>query len=308
LHQFQQQLKGMLGDLNSGNDEDEEAYSDSDEASPTKPVVDSSSANFANEQFFEAAQNNKSAPQIHIYEGSQHKATVRASQEATPMGEQSRPAVVSSSTSQVVNKDVANKKAAAPTSPTPANLQVYNQPLFRKSKSAVKREEAEKIKKLKAKQRDSEIEEKIRSQQLINRVESGGYGKSEEIDAMMYRVTGTTKTALMKSAALVGDISSHNKKIMKKYKKKSPDSGEGDDHGYAEFANHTSPKKSSKKDVTQPAKGKSTPVRKSGSMKQLHQHQSKKELFEERPTSSGFLPPVEGSTPREDGKALLFLG
>jgi hypothetical protein len=294
------QLKGMLTGMNT-EEEGEEDYDDEEYANnstperPVKPVIDSTTANIANEQFFEAAQNSKSAPQIQIYDGSQHTATVRASQEGTAMGEHSKPAIVSSSNSKVLNNDVKVKKVEKAKDTTPANLKIYAQPVFRRSKSEVRKDEADKHKRLKDKQRDAEIDEKIRSQQMINRVSSpDGYGKSAEVDALMYRVTGTTKTALMKSSSLVGDIAAQNKKIMKKYKQKqrpATSDGAGDDNGYADFTDHSSPKRTKQQQKTA-----TTPSGAKGKTSKLQQSKGR-----DRESSSGFLPPVQSSTPRGGG-------
>ena len=300
--QFQDQLKGMLTDMNTADDE--EYDEDEDINSPSHPVVDSNTANLANEQFFHAAQDSHSAPQIHIYEGKQHTATVRASQETTAMGQDSKPAVVSSSNAKVVKNDAGPKKVVAPKSPTPARLQVYNQPFLRKSKSTVKKEAASKQKRLQDKQRDAEIEEKIRSQQLINRVSSpDGYGKSAEVDALMFRVHGGTKTALMKSSSLVEEMAKENKKILKKYQPRPLSTG--DDNGYANFVDHST---SSPKSKTLPHQ--QTQQKGKGKKHQLSlQHKTHKKTnnsSSKGESNAGFLPPVPSSTPRQDGACVCL--
>ena len=266
------------GDEYDDNDETEERSSG--------PHIDSTAANLANERFYEAAQDSQTAPQIHVYEGEHHTATVRASQEVTPMGEQSKPAIVSSSKSKVMNNDDGPKKVFIVKDTIPPNLQVYNQPFMRRSKSDVKKEQAEIKKRQQEKQRAAEIDEKIRSQQLINRVSSpDGYGKSEEVDALMYRVSGTTKTALTKSSTLVHDVANHNKKIMKKYKiKKIVNDDECD-----VVTDNFSPKKSSYR--TQ------SPKRIKPSGKKTRRSNESRETKD-----TSFLPPVQTSTPREDGQ------
>lgn len=271
----------------------DDSHEGSEHFSPAKPPsVNSASANLTNKQFFHAAQHSTSAPHILIYDGDQHTATVRASQELTGMGEHASPAVVSTSQSKVINNKEIDRKVAEAKSPTPANLKMYSQPLFRKSKSDVKKEQADKDRRLKDKQRGAEIDEKIASQQMINRVSSPhGYGNSEEVDALMYRVSGTTKTALLKSSSIVGDVAAQNKKIMKKYKRNSsaPDhSSRNDADGRGtDTVDHSS------------ARPSSSPKTKSRQRSRHEKQQQQQQL--ERVV---LLPPVQAKTPRQEGASV----
>lgn len=303
----------MLKDLNTQDDKYDDENDVSPKPRPSHPRVTSVTANAANKHFFEAAQSSKSSPQIHIYEGSHHTATVRASQEHTPMGRESKPAVVSASNCQIIKDTIDGPKAVdTKKSTTPQNLQVYNQPLFLKSKSEVKKEEAMKQKKQQDRQRDADIEERVRSQQLINRVSSSdGFGKSKEVDALMSRVSGATKTALIKSSDLVLETAAHNKKILRKYDMQSYDY----DNGYAECVDNVPPKKP-KKQQTQKQKQTVTKNQndRATNLSPGHRSRSPQQRQQQRqqglPSSSGgrdrdrplsgFLPPVQSSAPREE--------
>lgn len=303
----------MLTGLNV-EEEDEDDELEAEYHTPSRHIhtqsphhVDSTSANKTNAQFFEAAQDSHSAPQIHIYEGMEHKATIRASQESTAMGQDSKPAIVSSSNSQVINSNKGVKKKTATKSSTPAKLQVYNEPFFHKSKSDVRKEQAQKQKRLHDKQRNLEIDEKIRSQQLINRVSSpDGYGKSAEVDALMYRVTGGTKTALMKSSSLVSEMSKQNKLILKKYQPRPSSTGAaggGNESGYAHFVDHSSPSPKTTPLPHRHQKHTSPSGHKGTGGKQL----GSKSRNKGDSNQGGFLPPVQICTPRQDGTYDVFM-
>lgn len=210
--EFQHQLREVLSNI------DPESCG-LHESKPSTPV-DVSAVNEANAKFFQAAQEPNRAPQIQVYDGDRHSATVRASQEVTPMGSNSKPVVVSSASSKVVGEEEGVSMQTTKKSRIPPNLAVYNQPYARKSRKEIQRMESDKSLKHREKQRSGEIEEKLRSQEIINRVPSpdGRVCTGDEVDSLMYRVAGTTKSALLKSSALLKDISSHNKKVMKKYK------------------------------------------------------------------------------------------